>query len=246
MIDLSPASWAISILSGFFIGIAKTGISGLGIAVVPLMASVFPARASTGIILPMLIMADIIAVIYYRKHAQWNHLLRIIPFSVVGVIAGFLLLGRVGDHEMRIVIASLILVLVALNMLRDVGVIRDEMIPTNLVFTAVMGILAGATTMLANAAGPIMVVYLLSMKLEKKEFIGTGSWYFFFVNCFKVPFSASLGLITPATLAFNGLLFPAIAVGAVTGILIVKRIPQRVFQIVVQLLAVAGAIKLFF
>lgn len=246
MIDLSPASWAVSIVSAFFIGIAKTGISGLGIAVVPLMASVFPARASTGIILPMLIMADVIAVIYYRKHVLWGHLLRIIPFSVVGVLLGYFLLGRVGDHEMRIVIGALILVLVSLNVLRDVGIIKDDMIPTSIIFTAVMGIMAGATTMLANAAGPIMVVYLLSMKLEKKEFIGTGSWYFFFVNCLKVPFSASLGLITPATIGFNAVLFPAIAVGAVTGILIVKKIPQRVFQIVVQLLAVAGAIKLFF
>ncbi|MBI4978865.1 MAG: sulfite exporter TauE/SafE family protein [Spirochaetes bacterium] len=246
MFDLTPLQWLLSGIAGFFVGLAKTGISGLGIAVVPLMASVFPSRASTGIILPMLIMADIMAVLYYRRHAQWNLLLRIIPFSITGVIMGYFMLGIVNDMQMRYIIAIVIIVLLIVSALKDFGVIRENAIPTNIIFTATMGILAGMTTMLANAAGPIMVIYLLSMGLMKNEFIGTSSWYFLLINCFKVPFSASLGLITPTTLLFNVKLLPFIILGAVVGILIVKKIPQTAFRITVQVLAFAAAIKLIF
>jgi uncharacterized membrane protein YfcA len=109
-----------------------------------------------------------------------------------------------------------------------------------------MGLLAGTTTMLANAAGPIMVIYLLAMGLPKKEFIGTGAWYFFLGNLFKVPFSASLGLINPASLKLNLLLFPGIALGAVLGILVIKKIPEKSFSVIVQALTAAAALKLIF
>jgi len=42
------------------------------------------------------------------------------------------------------------------------------------------------------------------------------------------------------------MMLPFIAAGAFVGILILKRIPQKVFTAVVQILAAAAAIKLLF
>jgi len=109
-----------------------------------------------------------------------------------------------------------------------------------------MGFAAGFTTMMANAAGPVMVIYLLAMRLPKIEFIGTSAWFFFVITWLKVPFSVTLGLISWESLKLNLMMLPLIAVGAVGGILFVHRIPQKTFNAVVEILTIAAAIKLLF
>ncbi|MBN8215687.1 MAG: sulfite exporter TauE/SafE family protein [Spirochaetes bacterium] len=245
MFEHSLWQWLAGGLSALLIGLSKTGVPGLGILVAPLMAGVFPAKASTGIVLPMLIMADVFAVSYYHRHARWKHLLRIMPFSATGIVMGYLLMGRMDDRQVAVVIGVIILVLLAFTVLKELGVIRDEGIPHHLAFTVFMGLAAGITTMLANAAGPIMVIYLLAIGLPKEEFIGTGSWYFLILNCFKVPFSWHLGLITAPTLAYNALYLPLIAGGAFLGIYLLKRMPQKVFKVVSLSLSFVAALKLF-
>jgi uncharacterized membrane protein YfcA len=98
--------------------------------------------------------------------------------------------------------------------------------------------------MMANAAGPIMIIYLLAMQLPKIEFVGTSAWFFFVINWLKVPFSAKLKLMTLATVKLNLIMLPFIAIGAVVGIFFLKRIPQKAFNAVVQILAAAAAVKL--
>ena len=91
-----------------------------------------------------------------------------------------------------------------------------------------------------------MMIYLLSMRLPKDEFIGTSAWYFFIVNWLKVPFSISLGLITPASLTFDAVLVPGVVAGALAGLYLAKRIPEKAFMIAVQVLTLASAVRMFF
>jgi len=242
--EMSPWSRTVVALAAVLVGVSKTGVPGVGIVAITWMASVLPARASTGLILPLLIAGDVLAVAWYRRHAVWSHLWKLLPCAVLGILIGYRLLAQVNDRQLRPIIGGIILVLLALNAWRNRRGAEATAIPRGWWFAGLLGVSAGVTTMMANAAGPIMTIYLLAMRLPKQEFIGTGAWYFLLVNLFKVPFSADLGLITAESLKFNLWLLPAVALGGVLGVLLLRRIPERAFQAAVQILAVAGAVKL--
>ena len=240
MLPLDTLSYIIVGLCAMLVGFSKTGLPGAGILVVPLLASVMPARQSVGFLLPMLCVADIMAVIYWRRHADWPKLLRLMPWATVGIFVGFFLLGRINDHQLMPIIGVVILVLITITTWRNKTGSKTH-IPTHWCFAAVMGLLAGTITMLANAAGPIMAIYLLAMRLDKKEFLGTGAWYFFIMNIVKLPFSHHLELITAESLLTNLAMIPLIILGGVLAILLVHRIPDKVFNAAVTTLATLAA-----
>jgi uncharacterized membrane protein YfcA len=227
----------------FLIGVSKTGIPGVGILAIPLTAMILPAKASTGIILPNLIAGDIFAVSYYKKKAIWKYILRLLPFASIGIIIGYFLMGKINDKQLSKFIGIIILVIFLLNWWWNK---KEINVPQKIYFAIIMGLFAGITTMMANAAGPILIIYLLAMKLPKTEFVGTGAWYFFILNWFKVPFSVNLGLININSLKINLLLLPGICTGAISGIFFLKKIPQKIFNQIVQVLAIISALKLIF
>jgi hypothetical protein len=243
---LSTGAWSVLVLCAFLVGLSKSGLPGVGILAVPLAAAVLPARASTGLILPILIAGDLLALLRHRRHADWRPMLRLLPAACVGVVLGYRLMGRVTDTQLRPVIGAIILGLLVLSWFRA----RRERDPAPPRFrpgvAVATGLLAGVTTMLANAAGPIMQLYLLGMRLSKTAFIGTGAWYFLVVNCVKVPFSAQLGLITPDTLAINLWLLPAVGLGSYAGGWLLAALPQRGFDAAVRWLTALAAIRLLF
>jgi uncharacterized protein len=244
MFDINALAVAVVIICALIIGFAKTGVPGFGIVMVPLMAFVFPARSSTGLLLPMLIMGDMVAVAYYRRHGEFKILFKVLPFAMIGIVLGYLAMARLDDLFMKNLIAFIVLILVIFSALREYNVVPDSVIPHHLLFAGVMGILAGFTTMAANAAGPIMVMYLLAMNLSKEEFIGTSAWFFMVVNWIKVPFSWSLGLITVQSLLFNFKFLPFIVLGAILGIAAVRHLSLKQFRFLALLLAGLAAIKL--
>lgn len=228
------------------VGLAKTGLPGLGTLVVPLFAMVLPARASTGALLPLLILGDAVAVVYYRRSAVWRHLLGLLPWAAAGIVAGYFLMGRIDDGIMRPALGALVLAMLGVSIWRDFAARGTVSVPTRWWFAAVMGLLAGTTTMVANAAGPVMMIYLLAMRLPKEEFIGTGAWFFFLVNWIKVPFSAGLGLITVPSLLLDAVLAGGVLAGAAAGILAARRIPQKAFHLAMLVLTAAAAVSMFF
>ncbi len=246
--DLSLTQWLALALSAFLVGVSKTGIPGLGILPVPLMALALPAKASVGALLPMLIFADLFAAGYYRRHAQWAHILRLMPSTILGIIAGYLAMGKVTDQQLKPAIAVIVLSMLAIRVVNDrLKKPQDKIEPSSGLFFAVfLGFFIGVTSMMANAAGPIMIIYLLAAGLPKTQFVGTIAWFFFIVNWVKVPFSTRLDLITAESLKLNVSLFPVIFIGALTGIVLLKHIPQKLFRIIVLALAAAAALKLLF
>ena len=244
--DIDTTGWIVVALCAMMVGITKTGIPGLGILVVPLMALVLPTRKSTGILLGILILADLFAILYHRRNARWSHVIRLLPAAFGGIVAGFFGLKFVDDQQLKPIIGAIVLVMLGVNYWRTRAGGADAPVPAQWWFAAALGFIAGVTTMMANAAGPIMIIYLLAMRLPKIEFVGTGVWFFFIVNWLKVPLSAKLDLMTIESVKFDLMMLPFIAVGAVAGIFFLKRIPQKAFSAVVQVLAVAAAIKLLF
>ncbi|ADU31123.1 sulfite exporter TauE/SafE family protein [Evansella cellulosilytica] len=246
MLGLDWGAFILVAICALLIGMSKTGLPTLGILVVAAMASIFPARESIGIVLPMLIAADIIAVTYYRRSVHWKTLMSLLPWVLGGIALGFILLFFVeASRPIEIILGAIVLVLIAIQVTRDKwGTKFLAVLPESRVFIGVMGTLAGFTTMIGNAAGPIMAIFLIAIALPKKEFIGTGAWFFLSVNLIKVPMYIGLGLITFETITFNLWLVPAILLGTYLGIKFLPLIPQKYFNVTILILAAVGGINL--
>jgi len=240
----SPALWVLAIVAALCAGLAKTGFGGLGIVAVLLFAQIFPAKASTGALLPLMIFGDLIGVCFYRGHANWPDLIRLLPATLVGIVCGWWLMPRIPDHDFIVFLGWLILGLMVLTVVQR----RFPRMLLSAVNHPLLGLVAGwaagLATMLANAAGAITAFYFLARRMDKMTFVGTAAWFYLVINLSKIPFSIHLGLMTPESLKFDLLLLPAVAVGAVAGRLLLRRVPQRLFEWITILLATAAALRL--
>jgi hypothetical protein len=226
------------------VGMNKGGLAGLGILPVLIFAIVFKARESTGFILPLLIMGDVCAIGVYRRQVIWKIFWRLLPPTLSGVVVGYLLMGRIAEATFGPLIGWIIIALIALQFLRgSLGEKLDHIFESH-GFGLIMGVLVGVTTMLANAAGPVAILYFISVGLPKWNLIGTSAWLFFVVNLCKVPFSASLGLTNAASLTFGLLLAPLVLIGFVLGRYFAGVMPQTAFERMVLLFTAVGALKL--
>jgi hypothetical protein len=242
--DLATQQWLYAALAATCVGISKSGFGAMAIPGILLMTQVMPARESTGVILPMLILADFFAVYAFRKFTVWRLLVKILPAAVIGVVLGWWLMPRIPVGFFTPVIGWIILALLLLTILQKCSSQLQEIAADHPAVSWPLGLLAGISTMLANAAGPAMTVYLLASRLPKYEFVGTAAWFFFFINIIKVPFSASLGLITPQTLLFNLILAPAVLIGLFCGKLLLGKINQKAFEWLLIGLSLLGALRL--
>jgi uncharacterized membrane protein YfcA len=240
-----PLAWAALALAAALVGFSKTGISGTASLSILLFAMVLPAKESTGALLPVLILGDLFAIRFYSRHVEWRVLGRLAPWVVAGVAVGAVALWFADDGLMRILIGAILLLMLALQLWsRFRPRSEDPKPPSGLArrsAAAGAGVAAGAATMMANAAGPVMVLYLMLSGFPKLRFLGTMAWFFFAVNLFKVPISVGLGLIGWHTLLMALLLIPAIAVGAFAGRALVHRVDQKQFEIATLVLSGVGA-----
>ena len=244
--NLEPWQWVLAVVAALAIGLAKTGISGLGLLAAVIFANLMPAKHASGFVLPMLVFADVVAVASYRRHAQWSYLWKLFPWTALGVVGGYLAMGRIDDRQAKVLIGTIVLVLLAVHLVRRSRPAAEERADHGWWYAPVMGVLAGFTTLVANAAGPLMVIYLLSMRLPKMEYMGTGAYYFLLMNLFKVPFMVNLGLIDAHSFRGNLLLLPAVIVGALAGRVILQRINQKLFENLALGLSAAAGVKLLF
>ncbi|GAA0287982.1 TSUP family transporter [Kineococcus aurantiacus] len=235
MLDLTTTQLIPLYLAALVIGFSKTSIGGAGTIAIAIFAAVLPAKESTGLILPLLILGDLFAISLYRRHADWGLLVRLFPYVAVGVVAGAGFVRIVDDTVMRRSIGVLLVLLVVIHLWRQRKLRAQGDAPpmsvTRRRWTALgFGFLAGFATMVANAGGAPMSIYLFTMGLGVMSFLGTGAWFFFIVNCFKVPFSVALGLIAVDSLWLDLRLAPAVVVGAFVGWWLAKRLDIRTFE----------------
>ena len=250
--SLTPEQWVLAVVAALLVGVAKTGIAGIGMLFVVIFAQILPAKQATGLVLPLLCFGDLVAVAAYRQHAAWRHLWRLFPWTALGVVVGYFVLSRIGDQDMRQLIGGIVVTLVAVHLFRRWRARGKPTTPGEaeaahpIWFAPVIGILAGFTTLVANAAGPLMAVYLLAMRLPKLEYVGTAAVFFLLLNLFKVPFMVSLGLITQPSFALNLWLAPAVLVGALAGRKILPLINQKMFENLALFFSAAAGLRLLF
>lgn len=235
----------IAFVATLLLGIGKSGIKGLGVVIVTLMALVFGGKASTGILMPMMITADIFAVIYYHRHTQWVFLKKLLPMMVVGVLLGVWWGNDISEELFKQIMAFFILVTVAIMIWMDRT--KTFGIPKHWVFSGFMGLLSGITSMIGNLAGSFASIYLLAMRLPKNEFIGTAAWLFFIINVFKLPFHIFIWkTVDVQTLKLNLLLSPAIIIGFFLGVRLVKIIHNDLYRKLVLVVTAIGALIILF
>ncbi len=242
--ELTAAQWSLALVSAFGLGVAKSGFAGVGLFHVVVFAFLFGAKTSTGIVLPMLIFGDVCAVLSFRQHARWDYIKSMSLPTGIGVVVGWALMDLISESAYKPVIGSIILGLAAMQLSRMWRPGWFERVPHAAWFAWSLCLIAGFCTMLANGAGGIIALYLVTVSMPKLEVVGTTAWFFLMLNVFKVPFSVQLGLIGANTLAINAVMIPSIVLGLLAGRWLIHRIPQRQFDSLVLLLSSVAALRL--
>ncbi|MEO0340124.1 MAG: sulfite exporter TauE/SafE family protein [Bacteroidota bacterium] len=233
-------------LCAALIGMAKAGVKGMGMLAVPILASVFGGKASAGIMLPLLTFADIFAIAYYNRHSNWEYIIKLMPSAMIGVLLGVWVGALINDDTFKILMGILIVIGLGLMIFLEWKALPAR-VTTSWWFASVFGALGGFSTMIGNAAGPVMAVYLLSTRISKNEFIGTGAWFFALINIFKWPFHVFVWkTISWPTFGLDVLGIPAIALGVWLGVVIIKRINEKTFRYFIIGMTFLIALRLIF
>ncbi len=247
----STGDYVVGLIAALIVGLSKTALPGAGLLATPLLAMVFTGRLIPGATLPILLLADVFAVWWYRRSTRWDLLRPFAPWVALGFGAGaafFIAVGS-GGRALNVTIGVIILVVVAMQALRMAR--RVEPVGPTLAADAFYGTSGGFATFVSNNAGPILNSHLLRLGLDKHELVGTSAWFYFTVNVAKIPIYLALGwwstgggFFTADSLRFDLLLAPVVVLGVVVGRRLFERLPQQLFLVVVLVFAAAGAIKL--
>ena len=240
----SLSNQVLILLAAFIIGLAKAGLKGIELLNVTIMALVFGSKASTGIVLPLLCLADILAVIYYKRNVKWPLFWNLIIWMALGIVIGVYIGNSFGDAVFKKMFAFIILIIVVSMIFLETR--KKNFVPKSRFFAPTIGLIAGITTMLGNLAGPFSNIYFMAQRVSKADFIGTAAWVFLVINFFKLPFQIIYwGNINESTLKLNLLILPMLLLGFYCGVFIVKKIKDDNYRKVVIGLTIVGAIMIF-
>lgn len=243
--ELTAGSWVLLAVAAFFVGMSKTALPGVNTLAVAIFAAILPARASTAALLILLLLGDVFAIAFYRRHADWATLIKLVPTIAAGMIIGAFFLAYSNDTGVQRAIGIILLLLMAVTIWQrrwpsqgsdSLGRLRVARVG--------YGTLGGFTTMVANAGSAAMSMYLLAARFQVQAFLGTAAWLFALINLSKVPVVVGLGLVSPTTLLLDLMLAPGVVVGALVGWLVARRIKQVIFDWAVIVATIAGAIYL--
>ena len=246
MDELTWTHWTLGALGAIFVGLGKGGLPGMGNITVALYLLILPdPKLSVGVLLPILSAADIFAVRIYRRHASWEHLKKLFPWAVLGLVLGYFSFQKLNSQQVKVLIGGMLVVFTMVHLVRTYLFRFDESnVPNNIFFRGFVGVMGGFATMIANAAGPIAAFYFLAMRLPKYAFIGTTAWFFLVINIVKVPFMIDLGIINGTWLPFSFAMMPFAIAATLVAPKIVKHINQKWFEGLIWFFIVVAGIKL--
>ncbi|MEK9787586.1 MAG: sulfite exporter TauE/SafE family protein [Flavobacteriaceae bacterium] len=245
MEEISSLNFIIAAFCALLLGISKAGIKGIASLIVTGLALVYGAKESTGILMPLLLVGDVFAIIYYKRHLQKKHLFKLLPWMIIGVLIGVAGGTYISERIFKYGMASIILFSVALMYYWENK--KDKTVPTHWTFGSSMGLLAGFTTMIGNLAGAFSNIYFLALRLPKNNFIGTAAWLFFLINAFKVPFHIwSWETINKSSVIISLKLVPFVIIGLVMGVFLVQKIENEHYRKLILLFTAIGGIAILF
>lgn len=244
-IQISLLGWIFAAIASFLLGISKAGLKGLSIFNVTLMALAFGAKQSTGLIMPLLLVGDVFAVLYYNRHTQWKYIWKFLPWMIVGILIGVFIGKDLPEKQFKV--GMVVVIMISLVILIFWERRKSKSVPHHWAFAGSTGVLAGICTMIGNLAGAFTNLFFLAMRLPKNEFVGTAAWLFLITNLFKLPFHLFVWeTISLETLAINLKLIPAILLGLFTGVRLVKLINEKQYRIFILVVTAIGAIAILF
>lgn len=231
-------------LASFILGMSKAGFKGLGFLVVTLMAIAYDAKASTGILMPLLIISDCLAIYFYRKDVDWKTLIKLLPWMAIGVVVGVFVGDNISESLFKKMMAIIIFGSGILMILFDR--INKDYVPDHLWFSSSMGLAAGFTTMVGNLAGAFSNLYFLALRFPKKKFIGTAAWLFFVINLFKLPFHVLVwNTVNYQSLKINLYLIPFLVFGFFVGLRFIKLFSNELFKKYIIFITLLGSVIIF-
>lgn len=237
--------YLLALFAAFLLGMSKAGLKGMGIVVVAILANIYGAKASTGILLPLLIVGDIMAVIYYNRYAEWKYLAKFLPAMVIGVLIAVVVGKNMNEDVFKYWMAIIILISVVILFWRDRK--KDQKFPKNIWFAGGMGIIAGFTTMIGNLAGAFSNIFFLATGLPKNQIIGTAAWLFFIINVFKVPFHIfSWGTINKESVLIDLYLIIPVILGFLAGVYLVKLFNEAFYRKFLLIATAVSAVLIIF
>ncbi|MDT0606343.1 sulfite exporter TauE/SafE family protein [Croceitalea rosinachiae] len=241
--EVSILGWVFACTAAFLMGISKAGLKGLSIFNVTLMALAFGAKQSTGFIIPLLLVGDLFAVIYYNRHTKWNYIIKLLPWIIIGILIGVIVGKDLPEHQFKIAMVALILISLAIIVYWDRR--KSKKVPTHWTFAGSTGVVAGISTMVGNLAGAFTNLFFLAIRLPKNEFVGTAAWLFLITNLFKLPFHLFVWkTISTETLVVNLKLLPAIFIGLFFGVKLVKMINEKQYRRFIIVVTIIGAVAI--
>ena len=245
MFEIGLLNFSITASCAFLLGVSKSGIKGIASLIVIGLALVYGAKESTGILMPLLLVGDVFAITYYKRHVQKEYIIKLLPWMVVGVLVGVVGGNYITEALFKYGMALIILFSVGLMYYWENK--KDKTIPSHWSFGSSMGILAGFTTMVGNLAGAFSNIYFLAMRLPKNAFIGTAAWLFFIINSFKIPFHIwSWGTINRISIWKSIELVPFVIFGLFVGVYLVKKINDDAYRKLILLLTAVGGVVILF
>jgi len=236
--------YGVALVSAFCLGFSKAGFPGLALVNVLLMAELFGAKESVGIILPLLIVCDFTVYPLFRQYASWKQVWPLLIPSFVGIGMGYLLLGSIDNVTAKRVIGGIVLVMLGLQLARTYRTEFLAHLPDSRRFLWGSGLTIGVSTMMANAAGPAFSVYALVHKMAKSDFLGIGARVFLVLNLVKVPFMTDLNIINLESLRLDVALLPGTFLGIVAGYRLLTRIPQKVFEVLLYVFSLVAGLRM--
>lgn len=243
-LDLSTMQWVTVIIAAFLVGFSKTGIGGVMMLAIPILASVFGGKDSTGVMLPMLIVGDVFAILYYHRSAEWKNIITPLPSALAGLILGVIVGNYINDNTFVKMIGIIVMFCLAVLIYTEVRG-QDFVVPNAPWFYITVGVMSGFASMIGNAAGPIFSVYLLALGFKKNNFMGISAWFFFIINLSKVPLQIFIWKNMSMTSLYTAaIMIPVITIGAVLGAFILKKINDKYFRYLVIVMTAIAALKL--
>lgn len=238
------SEWVLFFLCAVILGMTKTGIQGLGILTVPIFAYLFGAKNSTGILLPIICFADLMAIMYYRTDLKLKNIFRLLPWTLLGLVLALGVDHLIPDTAFKQLMAFCIL-LGLIVMFWSERKDKANALTSSIWYSPLFGLMVGFATMIGNAAGPILTVYLLSMRLPKYEFVSTAAWFIMFVNLLKVPLQVFVwDNISLEIFLLDLYTIPFLAIGAMIGVRLVKVIPEKLFRKLMIVLTILSTFML--
>jgi uncharacterized membrane protein YfcA len=234
---------ALACAAVMLLGLAKSGLSGVGALAVPLLALVMPPLQAAAITLPIMVVQDWVSVYAFRREVDRRNLVILLPGALAGVVAAYFLAEKVSEDVVRLALGLVSIGFVAISLWRDLKM-KARPTPAKIAPGLFWGTVAGFASFVSHAGGPPFLVYAMPQRLAPAVFAGTSAVFFAAVNLMKVLPYVWLGQFTRASLSVSLMLLPLAIVATLAGVWVVRRVPQQKFYAIVLVATFGLGLKL--